>query len=40
MPTAVRAAEIGRMWLLILGAAATAVFWLFVFDLLERRKSR
>jgi hypothetical protein len=27
------------MWL-ILGTAATAVFWLLVFDLLERRKSR
>jgi hypothetical protein len=28
------------MWLLVLGAAATAVFWLLVFDLIERRKSR
>jgi hypothetical protein len=28
------------MWLMIVGAAAAAAFWLFVFDLLERRKSR
>jgi LPXTG-motif cell wall-anchored protein len=28
------------MWLMIVGAAAAAAFWLFVFDRLERRKSR
>jgi hypothetical protein len=34
------AAEIRTMWFMIFGAAAAAGFWLFVFDSIERRKSR
>jgi hypothetical protein len=34
------AADIQSMWLMIFGAAAAAGFWLFVFDVIERRRSR